>query len=96
MVNKERSSKGLNTLIINEKLATAAQWKADDMIEKDYFPEEAVIVAIHTGGLQGIEGFNQLKLKNLGLHNRFQWSFRVKQTTNRENVQLLKVVQWNT
>ncbi len=29
-----------------------------DMIEKDYFPEGSKILAIHTGGLQGIEGMN--------------------------------------
>lgn len=30
-----------------------------DMIEKNYFPEGSKIVVIHTGGLQGIAGFNQ-------------------------------------
>ena len=30
-----------------------------DLIEKDYFRRGSRIVAIHTGGLQGIEGFNQ-------------------------------------
>ncbi len=29
-----------------------------DLIEKDYFPKGSTIVAIHTGGLQGIQGFN--------------------------------------
>jgi 1-aminocyclopropane-1-carboxylate deaminase len=29
------------------------------LIEKGYFPENSTIVAVHTGGLQGIEGFNQ-------------------------------------
>lgn len=29
-----------------------------DCIEKDYFPENAKILAIHTGGLQGIKGMN--------------------------------------
>jgi 1-aminocyclopropane-1-carboxylate deaminase len=38
-----------------------------DLIKKDYFPRGSTIVAIHTGGLQGIEGFNQLKLKNAGI-----------------------------
>ncbi|WP_204347009.1 1-aminocyclopropane-1-carboxylate deaminase/D-cysteine desulfhydrase [Psychroserpens algicola] len=33
-----------------------------DLIEKGYFPKDAKILAIHTGGLQGIEGMN-LKLK---------------------------------
>ena len=33
-----------------------------DLIEKNYFPENSTILAIHTGGLQGIAGFNQ-KLK---------------------------------
>jgi len=31
-----------------------------DLIEKGFFPKESNIVAIHTGGLQGIKGFNQL------------------------------------
>jgi 1-aminocyclopropane-1-carboxylate deaminase len=29
------------------------------LIEAGYFPENSTIVAVHTGGLQGIEGFNQ-------------------------------------
>ena len=37
-----------------------------DLIEKDYFPENATILMIHTGGLQGIQGMN-LKLKNKGV-----------------------------
>ncbi|KGL58598.1 1-aminocyclopropane-1-carboxylate deaminase/D-cysteine desulfhydrase [Polaribacter sp. Hel1_85] len=36
-----------------------------DLIKKDTFKEGTKIVAIHTGGIQGIEGFNQmLKSKN--------------------------------
>lgn len=31
-----------------------------DLIQKDYFPEKAKILLIHTGGLQGIAGMNQL------------------------------------
>ena len=34
-----------------------------DMIAKNKFPENSKILVIHTGGLQGIDGFNQ-KLKN--------------------------------
>ncbi|CAN5239851.1 pyridoxal-phosphate dependent enzyme [soil metagenome] len=30
-----------------------------DMVRNGYFRENSVIVALHTGGLQGIEGFNQ-------------------------------------
>jgi 1-aminocyclopropane-1-carboxylate deaminase len=30
-----------------------------DLIEKGFFPKNSTIVAVHTGGLQGIEGFNQ-------------------------------------
>lgn len=37
-----------------------------DLIHKNYFPENANILLIHTGGLQGIQGMN-LKLKNKGL-----------------------------
>ena len=37
-----------------------------DLIVKNYFPENANILLIHTGGLQGIHGMN-LKLKNKGL-----------------------------
>jgi len=37
-----------------------------DLIEKDYFRRGSTIVAIHTGGLQGIAGMNE-RLKNKGL-----------------------------
>ena len=37
-----------------------------DLIEKDYFRRGSTIIAIHTGGLQGIEGMNE-RLKNKGL-----------------------------
>lgn len=37
-----------------------------DLISKNYFPINAKILMIHTGGLQGIEGMN-LKLKNKNL-----------------------------
>lgn len=37
-----------------------------DLIEKNYFPENATILLIHTGGLQGIQGMN-LKLINKGV-----------------------------
>jgi 1-aminocyclopropane-1-carboxylate deaminase len=41
-----------------------------DMISKGFFPEESKILAIHTGGLQGIAGMNlKLKSKNLPLIN---------------------------
>ncbi len=37
-----------------------------DLIKKEYFPKGAAILAIHTGGLQGINGMNiNLKKKNL-------------------------------
>lgn len=37
-----------------------------DLIQKDYFPENSKILAIHSGGLQGIHGVNaQLEKKNL-------------------------------
>ncbi len=37
-----------------------------DLIKKGYFPEGSKILAIHTGGLQGIKGMNRyLKKKNL-------------------------------
>ena len=38
-----------------------------DLIEKGYFAENSMIVLVHTGGLQGIEGFNELKLKHSDL-----------------------------
>ncbi|WP_299128293.1 pyridoxal-phosphate dependent enzyme [uncultured Winogradskyella sp.] len=41
-----------------------------DMIGKGYFPRESKLLAIHTGGLQGISGMNfVLKRKNLPLIN---------------------------
>lgn len=30
-----------------------------DLIEKDFFPKESKIIAVHTGGLQGVKGFNE-------------------------------------
>lgn len=36
-----------------------------DLMEKQFFPKDAKILAIHTGGLQGIEGMN-IKLKQKG------------------------------
>jgi 1-aminocyclopropane-1-carboxylate deaminase len=37
-----------------------------DLVEQGYFPEKSKILAVHTGGLQGIEGMNRLlKKKNL-------------------------------
>ncbi len=37
-----------------------------DLVRQDYFPPKTKILAIHTGGLQGITGMNQwLKKKNL-------------------------------
>ncbi len=39
-----------------------------DMIKSGFFPEHSKILAIHTGGLQGIDGMNrQLKKRNLPL-----------------------------
>ncbi|MES2544840.1 MAG: pyridoxal-phosphate dependent enzyme [Bacteroidota bacterium] len=39
-----------------------------DLIKKGYFPEKSKILAIHTGGIQGIAGMNEkLKNKNLPL-----------------------------
>jgi 1-aminocyclopropane-1-carboxylate deaminase len=29
-----------------------------DLIEKQFFPNDSKILAIHTGGLQGIDGMN--------------------------------------
>ena len=42
--------------------------KIFELIEEDYFPEDSKILAIHTGGLQGIKGANEmLKKKNRNL-----------------------------
>jgi 1-aminocyclopropane-1-carboxylate deaminase len=38
-----------------------------DLIEKGYFKENSTIVLVHTGGLQGIEGFNDFVLKKHSL-----------------------------
>ena len=39
-----------------------------DLIQKGFFPKDAKILAIHTGGLQGISGMNMvLKKKGLSL-----------------------------
>jgi 1-aminocyclopropane-1-carboxylate deaminase len=34
-----------------------------DLIQKNYFPEGSNILAIHTGGLQGIKGINNLLIR---------------------------------
>ena len=34
-----------------------------DLVEKDFFKKGTKIVAVHTGGLQGIKGFNQIQEK---------------------------------
>ena len=34
-----------------------------DLAEKSYFPENSKILAIHTGGLQGVEGMNEILQK---------------------------------
>ena len=31
----------------------------NDLIQKGYFPRGSTILAVHTGGQQGIQGFNQ-------------------------------------
>ena len=38
-----------------------------DLLKKGYFKKDSTIVALHTGGLQGIEGFNAIKLKGKGV-----------------------------
>jgi 1-aminocyclopropane-1-carboxylate deaminase len=30
-----------------------------DLIKKDYFPSGTYIIALHTGGLQGLQGFSE-------------------------------------
>lgn len=41
-------------------------WGIFDLIQKNYFPKHSVIVAIHSGGLQGLRGLEQRGLlKNL-------------------------------
>ena len=42
-----------------------------DMLKKHLFPRGAKILAVHTGGLQGIVGFNQ-RLKNKGSNLRIE------------------------
>ncbi|WP_258103025.1 1-aminocyclopropane-1-carboxylate deaminase/D-cysteine desulfhydrase [Marinoscillum sp. MHG1-6] len=34
-----------------------------DLIKNGFFPEQSKVIIIHTGGLQGIEGFNEMKGK---------------------------------
>ena len=44
--------------------------KIFELIEDDYFPEGSKILAFHTGGLQGINGANEmLKKKNKSIIN---------------------------
>ena len=36
-------------------------WGIFDLIQNNYFPQQSIIVAIHTGGLQGLKGLKQRK-----------------------------------
>jgi hypothetical protein len=48
------------------KVAVLSEERILDLIGKNYFPKGAKILAIHTGGIQGIKGMNiYLKKKNL-------------------------------
>ncbi|GAB1539579.1 pyridoxal-phosphate dependent enzyme [Scytonema sp. NUACC21] len=38
-----------------------------DLVKKGFFRHNTTIVAVHTGGLQGIDGFNQVKLNDSAL-----------------------------
>ena len=55
-----------NTGVLLDPIYTAKMlFGVLDMIKNDEFKEGSKILMIHTGGLQGIEGFNQkLKKKN--------------------------------
>ena len=38
-----------------------------DRVEKNHFEKGSIILALHTGGLQGIEGFNKIQKQKNGL-----------------------------
>ena len=51
-----------NSLIIQNKLKSdyvSFVNELSDMIKNNNFPSNSTILAVHTGGLQGIEGMNQ-------------------------------------
>ena len=54
--------KDLHTIPLDPIYTGKMMYGIYDLIEKGYFPKGSKILAIHTGGLQGIEGMNQ-KLK---------------------------------
>ena len=60
--------KKLNTIQLDPIYTGKMLFGIQDMISKNYFPKGSKILAIHTGGLQGITGMNnRLKQKNLPL-----------------------------
>ncbi|MEM5566000.1 pyridoxal-phosphate dependent enzyme [Psychroserpens sp. AS72] len=57
--------KATNTIQLDPIYTGKMMFGIYDLIEKGYFPKGSKILAIHTGGLQGIEGMNQrLKQQN--------------------------------
>ncbi|MGC6429687.1 MAG: 1-aminocyclopropane-1-carboxylate deaminase/D-cysteine desulfhydrase [Jejuia sp.] len=60
--------KSENDILLDPIYTSKMLYGVFDLIEKNYFPEGSKILAIHTGGLQGIHGMNeQLRRKNLPL-----------------------------
>ncbi|TXE17586.1 1-aminocyclopropane-1-carboxylate deaminase/D-cysteine desulfhydrase [Psychroserpens burtonensis] len=57
--------KGLHSIPLDPIYTGKMMFGIYDLIDKGYFPKHSKILAIHTGGLQGIEGMNQrLKQQN--------------------------------
>lgn len=58
--------KAINNIQLDPVYTGKMLFGIQDLIEKKYFPEGSKILAIHTGGLQGIQGMNE-RLKQKGL-----------------------------
>lgn len=58
--------KAINNIQLDPIYTGKMLFGIQDLIEKKYFPEGSKILAIHTGGLQGIQGMNE-RLKQKGL-----------------------------
>ena len=53
--------KRINSILLDPVYTGKMMFGIYDLIKKDHFPKGTQIIAIHTGGLQGIEGFDYIK-----------------------------------
>ncbi|MDA0197067.1 MAG: pyridoxal-phosphate dependent enzyme [Bacteroidetes bacterium] len=61
--------KRINSILLDPVYTGKMMFGIYDLIKKDHFPKGTKIIAIHTGGLQGIEGFDYMKKPRQELKN---------------------------